>query len=207
MLCSALCPGVVSAQPFAFGVKGGIRATDDFTGDSPPTAESKRYIAGPTVELRLPWHLAFEFDALYRRIGYTDFFSSALANSTTRERDNSWEFPLILKRRFWHGPVQPFAGIGYDPRRVTGSAVSSGLFLSGLGSFTFYENVKSTRNFPVTHGLVLSGGVDLSAGHVHLAPELRYVHWNEPFLPSGFNNFQFQSAQDELFFLVGITFR
>ena len=48
------------AGPFSFGVKGGASLTDFFTSASlgaPQgvfTSNTKRYIVGPTVELRLP---------------------------------------------------------------------------------------------------------------------------------------------------------
>jgi len=75
------------AQQFALGVKAGVQTTDDLTGSL--ASESKRYIAGPMLELRPPLRLSFEFDALYRRLGFTGYQSSCCGNSIKRERANS----------------------------------------------------------------------------------------------------------------------
>jgi hypothetical protein len=61
------------AQPFAIGGEGGLRTTGDVSGTLSP--ESKRYIVGPRVEVRLPLHLSLEFDALYRDIGFSGYVS------------------------------------------------------------------------------------------------------------------------------------
>jgi hypothetical protein len=62
-------------------------------------------------------------------------------------------------------------------------------------------------SYPATHGLVVSGGVDIDVKRLRVSPELRYVHWVEPFLnqygPDG--SYQLQSAQNEFFLLLGIA--
>jgi hypothetical protein len=199
------------AQPFAVGVEGGLRTTGDVSGTLTP--ESKRYIVGPKVEVRLPWHLSFEFDALYRDIGFTGYGNTCCGSSITRERDRSWEFPMIVK---YHLPgiarLHPFVGIGYAPRIVRGSDVSSGSYLIGItenppASTYEYFNSRSKVSYPATQGLVISGGVEFRAPHVLISPELRYVHWNQPFLYEfgGDGSFQYTSPQDELFVLVGLA--
>ena len=176
------------AQPIAIGVEGGIRTTGDVSGTLAP--ESKRYIVGPKVEVRLPLHLSVEFDALYRDIGFTGYSQSCCGSSITRERDTSWEFPMIVKYRFpgvTRLRLRPFAGIGYAPRIVSGSDVSSGSFLIEItqnppaASTYEYFNVHRNVSYPVTQGLVVSGGVEFGARHLLISPELRYVHWNQPF--------------------------
>jgi hypothetical protein len=196
------------AQPVAIGVEGGIRTTGDVSGTLMP--ESKRYIVGPKLEVRLPWHLSVEVDALYRRVGFLGYINSCCANSVTGERDNSWEFPMIVKCRFPSGPkLHPFAGVGYAPRIVSGNDISSGSYLSNFdtGAITYYSNVHRSVSYPVTQGLVVSGGVEFGARHVLISPELRYVHWSQPFLNSegGDGSFRYASSQDELFVLVGIA--
>jgi outer membrane protein W len=104
--------------------------------------------------------------------------------------------------------LHPFAGIGYAPRTVSGNDVSAGNNLDvGTGVMTYYSNVHSKVSYPVTQGLVVSGGVEFGAHHVLISPELRYVHWNQPFLNSegGDGSYQYHSPQDELFVLVGIA--
>jgi hypothetical protein len=203
---------IALAQPFAVGVEGGLQATGDVSGTLTP--ESKRYIVGPKVEVRLPLHLSFEFDALYRHIGFTGYGESCCGSSITRERDHSWEFPMIVKYRLpGVAHLHPFVGIGYDPRIVNGGDVSSGSFLSGMtqnpptSTYTYYFNQHRNVSYPTTQGLVISGGVEFRAPHVLITPEVRYVHWNQPFLYEfgGDGTFQYTSRSNELFVLVGLA--
>ncbi len=200
---------VLSAEWFSFGVEGGLRTNGDLTGTL--TSESKRYIVGPKVEVALPLHLAFEVDALYRPLGFTGESSSFYENSIIRERDNSWEFPMILKYRLPLPLVKPFVGVGYAPRVVSGTDVSSGGYLSNplTGGFAYFYNQRSSTNYPTTNGIVVSGGVNLDVGHVRFSPEVRYVRWTSPFLNEygGDGSFQYVSNQNEVFVLLGISFK
>jgi hypothetical protein len=195
------------AQPVAFGIEGGIRTTSDVSGTLAP--ESKRYIVGPKLEVRLPLHLSVEFDALYRDVGFLGYFNSCCAHSLTRERDTSWEFPMIMKYHFPRvARLRPFVGIGYAPRIVYGSDVSSGSYLDvGTGVVTTYSNVHRNVSYPVTQGLVVSGGVEFEAPNMLISPELRYVHWSAPFLYEfgGDGSYRYTSPQNELFMLLGIA--
>ncbi|HMC61615.1 MAG TPA: hypothetical protein VKJ01_20655 [Candidatus Solibacter sp.] len=199
------------AQWVAVGVKGGVRTTDDTSGSL--ASESKRYIVGPMAEIRLPLRLSFEVDALYRRFGFTGGASSVFGSSITRERANSWEFPMIVKYRLPVVPAHPFVGAGYAPRTIHGTDVSSGRFLSGISQnppasiYTYFFNQRSDTSYSLTHGIVVLGGVNLGAGHVRFSPELRYVHWNAPFLNEfgGDGSFQFVSRQDEFQVLLGVS--
>src|ERR1039458_1782909 len=78
------------SQPFSFGVKGGVPLTDfiDAAGSSSSAAgfldfatHTNRYIGGPTGEVRLPFRLGIEVDALYRHLDYQS--SSQTATATT----------------------------------------------------------------------------------------------------------------------------
>jgi hypothetical protein len=194
------------AQRIAVGVEGGVRTTDDVSGSI--TSESKRYIVGPKVEIGLPLRLSFELEALYQRFGFTGYAGSELGSSITRERANSWEFPMILKYSLPVMPlVHPFVGVGYAPRTVHGSDVSSGSFLSSPSGYTYFFNQHSDTSYSWTHGVVVAGGVNLGAGRMRFSPELRYVHWNAPFLNEigGDGSFGFVSKQNELFVLLGVS--
>jgi hypothetical protein len=193
----------IGAQILAFGVKGGARATSDVSGFPLVSNESQRYIVGPAVELRLPLGIAVEFDALYRPFGYSQqSFSNIAGLKMTRERAHSWEFPLIAKYRFRETGLHPFLGLGYEPRIVSGTDVSS--FNPSVSPFSTAPTAYST-----THGLVVSGGIDFGARRLRISPELRYVHWNRPFLgqfgPDG--SYRIQSAQNEVFVLLGLMWR
>lgn len=211
LLCS---PYVLKAQQIGVGVKGGIRASDDVDGFSLRSSESKRYIAGPMVELRLPWRLGVEFDALYRRFGYTsESDQGSLSHAIIRERANSWEFPLLAKYRLPGRLVQPFVGAGYDWRTVKGSDISSGYYLSGVTTdppadiYTYYFNRHSNTNYPISHGVVISGGLDVNGRHLRVSPEFRYVRWSEQFLSSvgGDGSYFLESPRNEFLILVGIS--
>jgi len=142
---------VSRAQHVEIGVEGGIRATDDFNGNL--SSESKRYIVGPTVDIRLPKRFSVEVDALYQRFGFNSYWNRGHDGATVWERTNSWEFPVSLK---YHLPIRlmhPFVGIGYAPRIVNGKDVSSGEY-----SYDYqFSNVRSATNYPMTQGAVVSG--------------------------------------------------
>ena len=193
---------VCAAQPVWFGVKGGIRATGDLEGYA--TSESKRYVAGPTVEVALPRRFFLEFDALYSRFGYrtasSDFFGGFYQTS---QRANVWEFPLLLKHRFGIA----FAGLGYAPRVMTGSYHTVGASGVPGGSPVPYASGGATR-YDLTHGLVAGGGIELAAGHVRIAPEVRYTRWNQdPVNLYGSHGFFVSGAQNEVKILLGLTWR
>jgi hypothetical protein len=204
---------LVVAQPIAVGVAGGVRTTDDVSGSL--TSESKRYIVGPTVDIRLPKRFSVEVDALYQRFGFTGYENSCCGYAIVRERANSWEFPMILKYRLPVPLVHPFVGVGYAPRIVNGTDVSSGSYMSGLSYnppmdiYTNFYNQRTSTSYSVTQGVVVSGGVSFGAGHLRFTPEVRYVHWNAPFLneQGGDGSFLFVSKQNEVFVLLGISWR
>jgi hypothetical protein len=190
---------VLLAQAVEVGVEGGIRTTDDFSDSL--SSESKRYMVGPTMDVRLPKRFSVEVDALYQRFGFTGQYSYGIGNyGMVRERTNSWEFPVILKYRLPIRPMHPFVGIGYAPRILNWAGISS-----GARGYTPYYNERDSGNYPVTHGIVISGGVSLGAGHFRFTPEVRYTYWTEPYL----NGFLSRpccggSNQNEVSVLLGI---
>lgn len=121
----------VRAQSLSVGVKAGIPLNDAFTDSnngSPfsPTAITNRYIIGPQVELRLPFHLGVEADALYRHF---------VVNG---DGASQWEFPILLKYHFKGVPlVHPFVDAGpifnhvSDIRLATPNQSTAGLALGG----------------------------------------------------------------------------
>ena len=210
---AAIFAAPAPAQQLGFGAIGGVWTTADVSGTLHP--ESKRYIVGPEAELRLPLGLSVEFDELYRRFGYTGYSYTVVGGSISYVRANSWEFPLMAKVRLPFVAAHPFVGIGYAPRTIHGSAVSSGYYLSGITQnpptsvYTYYSNQHSNVSYPLTHGVVVAGGVEAGLGPIHVSPQIRYVHWNAPFLNTqgGAGSFQFSSSQDEFFVMVGLTWR
>ncbi len=204
LLFLAGCPAIL-AQPLSVGVKGGLPLTDFVdavsSGGASLTSDTKPYLIGPTVELRLPAGFGIEFDALYRRFGYN--VSSPLTVITgVRTTGNDWEFPLLLKKRLSGGLIRPFVDAGVNFSKITGLTQTV---------VNAVRNVTSTDNPPelkhdFSTGFVLGAGLDI---HVllHITPEIRYTRWGSEHFqgvpgPGG----TVSSNQNQAEFLLGITF-
>ncbi len=90
-------------QFISVGIKGGVPLNDAFTngGSGDLNGFTNRYVIGPMVEIRLPFHLGVEVDALYRHYN--------LSGSPTSE----WDFPVLLKYRFKGVPLlHPYVDAG-----------------------------------------------------------------------------------------------
>lgn len=178
--------------PLSVGVKAGIPITDAFSNRSlGPNqsfySNSQNYILGPSIELRLPFHVSAEFDALYRPLTFGASTASVVNGSpvlsTSSTTLSSWEFPLMFKYHFHNERlVKPYAEVG--PSFRTGAQQLS--YLSGAG---------------ISAGV----GADVKVPLVRLSPELRYTHWSgdgghSPLTaPLG-------SRQDQVEFLFGFSF-
>jgi hypothetical protein len=194
------------AQSIAVGLKGGVRATDDFTGTI--DQQSRRYVLGPTVDIGLPFGLGFEADALYRRIGYETVFSNFAGSSDTRVRGSSWEFPLLVKVRLPFPLVSPYASGGYAARRISGSATSFGTTVDIPTGNRTSATTRFDTPAQTSHGLVIGAGVRLGLGPLRLSPELRYTRWNNQAISfNGIQGFRYQSTQNQIDALVGITWK
>ncbi|MCU1233801.1 MAG: hypothetical protein JWP63_1768 [Candidatus Solibacter sp.] len=191
------------SQPFSFGIKGGLPMTDfvdaannqNFTS----AAYTNRYIIGPTVELRLPFGLGVEFDALYRHFGYST--TGILAGPTTTviatsATGGAWEFPLLAKYRFPGKFFRPFVDAGVSWDRLSGLTQS---VRGAVANSSFSELTKDTST-----GFVIGGGIDVKVLVIHLSPEIRYTRWGSGHFtdPLGI----ITSKQNQAEFLVGITF-
>ncbi len=90
-------------QLFSLGIKAGIPLNDVYVngGSGDLSGITNRFIIGPEAELRLPFHLGVEVDALYRHY--------SLGGSGTSE----WDFPILLKYNFKGVPLlHPFVDAG-----------------------------------------------------------------------------------------------
>lgn len=94
-----------SGQHLAVGVKGGVPLLDAFeqTASLPffphYTFNTKRYTVGSAVDVSLPLKLRFEADALYTRLDYDSTVMGVDTFTRSATRANSWQFPLLLKKR------------------------------------------------------------------------------------------------------------
>jgi hypothetical protein len=199
---------IASAQLVSVGALGGV----PFLDATPGADESRRYIVGPSVEVRLPAGFAVELDALYRRLGDTSEFSGsyviAPGPSTipyvnffiNRQRGNSWEFPLLGKYYFrartssW----QPFIGTGWDLRTIGVHQAFSQTVTdpaTGAAHFSsFHDDFRSDLGV----GAVAVLGLRYRLGRLALLPQIRYTRW-------GSSN-DFSTRKNEVGFLLGITF-
>lgn len=152
LLFAASVPGY--SQFFSLGVKAGVPLTDAVHGVSDGTTsvftDTSRWIVGPTAEVRLPFRLSFEVDALYRRQNYT----LSGANFAQGFAANDWQFPFLGKYSFGEGALRPFVDAGVTYRHVS----------SGID--------------PNTAGFTLGGGVTLKALFIRLSPEIRYTRFS-----------------------------
>jgi len=202
------------AQGFTVGALGGVRATELYSGNL--SDESKRYVAGLSLELHLPLRLSVEADALYQHLGYSYTLIVPILPfglSQVRERNNSWEFPLLLKYHPPAGPIHPFAGIGIAPRIVTLRDDDSGYTIDPrLQTVQLYSSVYRSSYDP-TVGLVLAGGVEFRVSRLGIAPQVRYTWWNQRFLDETVRNYGFlglefyRANQQQLEVMVGIGWR
>jgi opacity protein-like surface antigen len=180
-LCSFVFIGLAHAQPVMAGLKLGFPVTDPFSAASYlafPPASWNNYEWGPYVEVRLPFKLSIEADALYR--GYRFYAAKAPSISAS-----TWEFPVVAKYHFLKGPIKPY--------------VEGGLAFSHLSDI---ENVVVSPSHNTNFGIVLGGGVEVHALVLHISPEVRYTGYAlQDFSVPGFT-----SNRNQVAVLVGIGF-
>jgi hypothetical protein len=196
------------SQPFSLGVKAGVPLTDFLeTVQSPRfgfNSNTKRYIVGPTAELRLPFGLGIEVDALYRRLNYEGSGNLVDVFSDRRTTGNAWEFPLLLKYRFPSRIVRPYvdAGVAFDTLTGLKQTVTNTIFPSRTTTTTSSGNPVELKN-STTAGFVIGAGIDV---HVvlHISPEIRYTRWGSQHFSDVIGLLHSNQNQGE--FLLGITF-
>ena len=160
-------------QSVSIGVIGGVRTTGDLTGGG-ATSISKRYVVGPALDVGLPFGLAVEFDALYRRTGYRTSTSNGNYSIVADERANVWELPILLKYKLPFPVAKPFLEAGYAPRIIGSTSKNEqGVFPVTGQTFSTFNSTWST-----SHGLIIGGGVQLAVGRLRLSPVIRYTRWN-----------------------------
>ena len=197
--------GVLFAQSLSIGVKGGVRASDDF--QDAATSESRRYVAGPSATVALPMGFAIEFDALYRRQGYSTAGGNVFYNSSIREADNVWEFPLLARYRIPLRGIRPFAEAGWAPRITYGAEDVSGCSLNSQMTYTCSSG-RSNTHWPLTHGVIAGGGLEFATGRAVFAPEVRFTHWNQQTIYGYFGDGpSYGSSQNQLDVFLGISWR
>lgn len=207
-----------AAQSIAVGVIGGGRVTDDVLSFPSPEAngvslesafrlESRFYDVGPMIEIGLIHGFAVEFDAVYHRQGFFSTFYHDTLYYTSGERDNSWEFPLLLKYKLRFSVLNPFIEAGVAPRTISGRVVGT------VQADDITLSPPSSSSFPASYspsvGFVAGGGLHFNLGHLRLAPQVRYTRWATA--PVGGLYYSlgstYSSNQNQLDVLVGISWK
>jgi hypothetical protein len=191
------------AQPFGAGFKVGLPLNDAFelrsSNNLPVSLKNKSYIIGPQFELRLPAGFSIELDALYTSFKVNSIGSVASSVSGVAFSTDSWEFPLMLKKKFG-GPnagvasVRPFVDVGASFRRLED--------IGGIGGFI---TGSSDDNQQMSSGFVIGGGLEIRALFIRFSPEIRFTRWGTDNFREGLANV-FKSNKNQAQFLVGISF-
>lgn len=182
------CAATAFSQPFSAGIKGGLPLTDFLnTVNGVTSTTTDRYLVGPMVELRLPFGLGVELDALYRHFDYTEVINSGINAINTLGHSGDWEFPLVAKYKFPSHVVRPYVEGGVSWDTLSGISNAAGI---------------TTQHSTVT-GAVFGAGIDIHALVIHVAPEIRYTRWTSAHYSIAD---VLNSNQNQAEFLVGITF-
>jgi hypothetical protein len=211
-----------AAQSIAVGAIGGARLTSDvLTFPSPElnglnaaasafSLQSRFYDVGPTIEIGLTHRFALEFDALYHRQGFSSTFAHDTLFSFSRERVNTWEFPVLLKYKLGVPALQPFIEAGVAPRTMSGSVA-----VAGQTSLTTPVGPPGPLgpSVPLSYspsvGFVAGGGLQFNLGRLRLTPQARYTRWATAPVSGLYYSLgsTYSSNQNQLDVLVGITWK
>ena len=189
---------IAPAQIVSVGVKAGIPATDALPNQPSYNTllDTGRWTIGPTVEVRLPYGLSLEADALYRGyrlqqslafpevvqdgVTYPPFFNSSRSDTKV------WDFPVLLKYRFGPRTIRPFVDAGYTWSHSTSDVTSS---LTCLGTEaacnssplnSYFYTLAHINTTAAPSGPTAGVGVEFKLGRFKLAPEVRYTHFSNP---------------------------
>ncbi len=201
----------VAQHLISVGFTGGIpltdsfedRTTSEFMGVAPGSpsnyfitvpirtySDSRNFLIGPTIELRMILGLSVEADALYHPISIstqtgtpslsTSAAGSLVANPSLPSHTNTWEFPVMAKYHLPLPLVKPY--------------VEGGPTFRALSSLDGYLS---------RYGFTAGIGVEAKVWKVRLAPEIRYVHWGGD---SPMASPYYASVRNQAQFLVGVSY-
>lgn len=198
------------AQPIGIGLKVGLPLTDAFKTASGPsssyTSDTKRYIIGPQIELRLPAGLSIELDALYTKLNFSSVSGVAGSVVNAATDADAWEFPLLLKYKFGGAnaiaaSVRPFVATGAAYRRLT-NITQIRDFVTGSSQST--SNPSELQGKRGT-GFVIGGGLEIRALFLRISPEVRFTRWGTSNFREGISNL-LETNRNQGQFLVGFHF-
>lgn len=183
------------AQPFSIGIMGGEGLTQDFQNydllpngpfsgyTSVGVSTPQRWIAGATIEARLPLHLSVEADGLYHALQFRTGFQTGQAPPQlfADQHAITWELPVLLKYRLQFPLVKPFIEAG--------------------PAFRYSYSLSHTN--PSNHGFAAGLGIEAHLWKLKIAPQFRYLRWaRDQNVPM----FGLTTVTDQVEFLTAITF-
>lgn len=177
-----------------------------YTTPSYGDAREKRYLVGPSVEVRLPYRLSVEFDALYSRLNGELYNPATVGQGLTPVTSyaltaNRWEFPLLAKYNIPAlSHLHPFVGAGpsfsllsQEQYKAAGST-ASGAAVVGVSRNDFSGNARNLGT-----GIAVAGGLSFDFLHVRMTPQVRYTHRER-------SSFILPTSPDGVQAVVGFTF-
>lgn len=199
----SLCP--CEAQSIIVAAKGGFRATADVSG--PATSESKRYAAGPAIEVGLTRHILIEGGLLYRRHGYRTGTGGPSFTALFQERAKVWEVPVLLERE-WGGRHAFFAGGGFSLQSIRGTESTLTTAINPITGQQDTGNFRRDTAWETGKGLTAASGMRFRHGRLVVSAEIRYTRWLTPAIdaarPGGF---AYRSAANQVDGLLGIGWK
>lgn len=150
-----LTAGFAFCGPIGIGFTAGVPATGVVMSSSQAGgrfgATGGGFVIGPTVEIRLPFGLGVEGDALYRAINRGPYGSN-------------WEFPILVRYRL---PLRK----RFSPFVVGGASFDRNNVLQ-------YYSIGPPQT---TTGPVIGAGLETRLWRTRISPEVRYTHWTGDF--------------------------
>ncbi len=203
LFLSILVPVIAAAQPFTFGVKGGVPA------QTPLGQPDSRmpFILGPTIDIRVFSRLSIESGVMFDRMGQQagsgafQYPENALTLVANTERARALEVPVLAKihLRPEHRTWRPFVTLGPTIRRTTLESQYSATIFSGTSLTPFAPQPGfSGKRVDWSVDPAAGAGLDYGTGRFHFEPEVRYSYWG-----SGVN---LPIRKNQVGFLLGFRF-
>ncbi len=154
-------------QRVSLGVVGGVALTDAFPEQTFATPSSyaigirtyspfKDYVVGARVQVRLTDHWAVVADGLYREMQGTwaAVLPDGTLNSVSPSPVVTWEIPVLARYSLGGRRMRPFLEAGPS-----------------------FRAIGNRNSYPSGKGVATGAGVQLRAGWLNIAPQVRYTRW------------------------------
>lgn len=164
------------AQLFSVGVRGGVPLTDAYNA-----------VSNPTIALSTGRFVIGPTVELHLPFGLGAEADALYRSYTVGGTVTQWEFPILATYHFHKvGPLlRPFVDGG-----------------------PAFNHISAPSNFSVRSaaGFALGAGVEAKFLLLRVEPEIRWTHWGRTNFTYSTANSVFSSNQNEVEFLVGVTF-